>query len=83
MSLHRIEEGKIIAGVCTGLADALGIDVTIIRIIFAAISVFMGGGILLYIVLWIVMPREGGGTIAADGAGKARQWYDDRKRDRG
>lgn len=82
MSLHRIEQGKIIAGVCTGLADSLGIDVTIIRIIFALISVFMGGGILLYIVLWIVMPRESGGTIAAESADKAKQWYDDRKQNR-
>lgn len=79
MSLHRIDEGKVIAGVCTGLSASLGIEVTLIRIIFALIAVFMGGGVLLYLALWIVMPRESGGTILAEGVDKAQRWYQERK----
>lgn len=80
MSLHRIEDGKIIAGVCTGLSASLDIDVTIIRIIFALVGVFMGGGVLAYIILWVVMPRQHEGPVALDGARWVRDWYQDRKR---
>lgn len=79
MTLHRVNDGKIIAGVATGLSRALGIDVTIVRILFAVVSVFLGGGVLLYAILWAVMPRESGGTVAEEGIGRARTWYADRK----
>jgi phage shock protein PspC (stress-responsive transcriptional regulator) len=48
-----------VAGVCTGLADYLGIDVTIIRLVFAALTVFGGAGVLLYLIAWAVVPEEG------------------------
>ena len=47
-----------IAGVCGGLGEYFTVDPTIFRVIFV-ISSFMGGaGILLYIILWLVMPRN-------------------------
>ena len=56
--LYRKPEGRIVAGVCTGLADYLGIDVTIIRLVFAALTVFGGTGVLLYLIAWLVVPEE-------------------------
>ncbi|TRY19834.1 PspC domain-containing protein [Tessaracoccus rhinocerotis] len=80
MKLQRIDEGKWIAGVATGLSAKLGIDVTIVRIVFAAISVFWGGGIALYVLLWLIMPRPAGGTVAEESISRAQRWYKDNKR---
>lgn len=83
MKLERSAEDKWIAGVAGGLAKELGIDATIVRVVFAVTSVFWGGGILLYLVLWAVMPRSIGGTIAEDGLHKAKEWNTDRKNRKG
>lgn len=56
--LVRVEEGKMIAGVCTGLAQYLGVDVTVVRLIFALLALFAAGGVLLYLILWLIMPME-------------------------
>ncbi|GAB3820039.1 hypothetical protein GCM10028820_25000 [Tessaracoccus terricola] len=82
MKLQRVDEGKWIAGVASGLSAKLGIDVTIVRIAFAAISVFWGGGIALYVLLWIIMPRPAGGTIAEEGISKAQRWYKENKQNK-
>lgn len=57
--LHRSETDRVIAGVCGGLAEYFNIDSTIIRLIFVLITIFGGSGILIYLVLWLVIPREG------------------------
>jgi phage shock protein PspC (stress-responsive transcriptional regulator) len=57
--LSRRPEGRIVAGVCTGLSDYLGMDVTIIRLAFAVLTVFGGFGALLYVIAWAVVPEEG------------------------
>jgi phage shock protein PspC (stress-responsive transcriptional regulator) len=57
--LYRKPEGRIVAGVCTGLADYLGIDVTIIRLAFAILTIFGGAGALIYVIAWAVVPEEG------------------------
>jgi phage shock protein PspC (stress-responsive transcriptional regulator) len=51
---------KVIAGVCGGLANYFGWDVTMVRILYLAISIFSAAfpGTIVYIVLWIVMPQE-------------------------
>lgn len=56
--LTRVEDGRMIAGVCAGLAKYLGIDATVVRLLFALLTIFVGGGILLYLILWLVMPME-------------------------
>ena len=56
--LTRAEEGRMIAGVCAGLGRYLGIDVTIVRVIFALLALFAMGGVLLYLLLWLIRPRE-------------------------
>src|SRR5262249_20761282 len=55
--LYLIREGAMIAGVCNGLAAYIGIDVTIVRIVFLALTVLTRGfGILAYGVLMFVIP---------------------------
>lgn len=56
--LTRVEENRMIAGVCTGLARYLGVDTTVIRVIFVLLALFAAGGVLLYLILWLVMPME-------------------------
>jgi phage shock protein C len=45
-----------IAGVCAGLAEQFGISVTILRLAFALGTLIGGPGLVIYIVLWVVMP---------------------------
>ena len=56
--LHRDENDKILGGVCGGIANYLRIDPTIVRLVFALISFGAGTGILLYILLWIILPSK-------------------------
>ena len=54
--LYRDPDDVIIAGVCSGLAAYLGVETVFVRLVFF-ISIFFGGlGILVYILLWILMP---------------------------
>jgi len=57
MPLKR-SRNKMIAGVCGGLAEWLGWDATVVRIAYVLISIFSAAfpGILVYIILWVVMP---------------------------
>jgi phage shock protein C len=58
--LSRIPEGKMVAGVCTGLADYLALDVTVVRLGVAVVSLITGGaGIIAYIVGMAVIPERG------------------------
>ena len=52
----RPRQGKIIAGVCAGLARRFGISVTLIRVAFVVFAV-TGVGELVYLILWVVMPK--------------------------
>lgn len=51
---------KVIAGVCGGIAEWLGWDPTLVRVLFVLVSVLSVAfpGILVYLVLWIVMPKR-------------------------
>lgn len=51
---------RVIAGVCGGLAEWLGWDIALVRLLYLILSIFSAGfpGILAYIILWIVMPEE-------------------------
>lgn len=80
MNIARSADDKWIAGVAGGLAKSLGIDSTIVRIVFATVGVFFfGTGIVLYLALWAILPRPTGGTIAEDGLNRAKAWNADRK----
>ena len=54
--LYRIEEGKMVAGVCAGVAEYFNIDPTVVRLGWALISAFAGAGIIAYIAAAIIMP---------------------------
>lgn len=56
--LYRDEQDKILAGVASGIAHYLGIDPAVVRLIFAFLLIVGGTGILLYIILWIVLPSK-------------------------
>ncbi len=57
-TLHRSNTDKVIGGVSGGLSNYLDIDTVLIRIAFVLLALFGGGGVLIYIILWIVMPAE-------------------------
>lgn len=56
--LVRPRSGKVIAGVCAGLADRFGLSRSVVRIAFVLFGLF-GIGELVYIVAWLVIPRAG------------------------
>ena len=56
--LYRSDNEKILGGVCGGLANYMGIDPAIMRIIFVLITFGWGAGVLLYIILWMVLPTK-------------------------
>jgi phage shock protein PspC (stress-responsive transcriptional regulator) len=56
--LYRNDSDKILGGVCGGLASYLRVDPTIVRLVFALISFGAGTGILLYILLWVILPSR-------------------------
>ena len=49
---------KMIGGVCAGLAEYLDLDPTIERIVWVLMVFFAGFGGLLYVILWLVMPKQ-------------------------
>ena len=53
---------KILAGVCGGIAEYFEVDPTLIRVAYAALSIFTTGfpGLLLYLILMLIMPAAGG-----------------------
>ncbi len=56
-----------LAGVASGLANYIGIDVLIIRIAFVALTFLGCAGIAVYLACWLLMPAEGSGrSIAGD-----------------
>lgn len=64
--LYRDEHRKVIGGVCAGLADYFDIDIAIVRALFLLTFIFMGTGLMVYIVLWIVLPKKGYGFFNPD-----------------
>ena len=49
---------KMVAGVCAGIAEYLGLDVTIVRVAYVLVSIFSAGfpGLIVYLILMFVMP---------------------------
>src|SRR3954471_10678230 len=55
----RREDGKLLAGVTTGVADAFGIDVMVVRVIWVIVTLFSGGlGIVAYGICWAAFPSD-------------------------
>ena len=61
--LYKANTGKMLDGVCAGVAEYFGIDPTLIRLLWVLITFFWGTGILLYIACMIIIPRKPSGYI--------------------
>ena len=59
MALTRSRRNRMIAGVCGGIAQSLGWDPTLVRLLYVLVSVISAAfpGILVYLVLWVVIPQ--------------------------
>ena len=59
MALKRSRRSRMIAGVCGGIAESLSWDPTLVRALYVLVSILSAAfpGILVYIVLWLVMPE--------------------------
>lgn len=56
--LYKIEEGRKVFGVCGGVAEYLNVDVVIVRILWAILSLCWGMGIILYLICAFVLPNK-------------------------
>jgi phage shock protein C len=65
--LVRSRKGRMVAGICAGVAEYFSLDVTLVRVIVAVIAVITGGaGVLAYLVAWAIIPEEGEKTSVAE-----------------
>jgi phage shock protein PspC (stress-responsive transcriptional regulator) len=71
--LERKLEGRWLAGVCAGFADYFGLDVALIRVIFAVVTLAYGLGLIIYVASWVIIPEQGEAqSIAERLIGKGR-----------
>lgn len=56
--LYKSEDNRILCGVCGGVGEYLGVDPTLVRLVWVLITLAAGAGLLLYIIAAIIMPRE-------------------------
>ncbi len=57
-TLVRPSRGRVIAGVCAGLARRFGVSKTLVRVLFVVSCVLPGPQVLAYVALWVIMPAE-------------------------
>ncbi len=65
--LKRSKDNRVVGGVCGGLSAYFDVDVTLLRIVAVVLAFADGVGILLYLILWIVVPEEGSDSSAKTG----------------
>jgi phage shock protein C len=54
--LYRSRTERMVAGVCGGLAEYFSVDTTVIRVLFLVLTLFGGSGLVVYVVMWILVP---------------------------
>jgi phage shock protein PspC (stress-responsive transcriptional regulator) len=57
-TLTRPQQGKVIAGVCAGLAERFGMSPGVVRLLFVVSCLLPGPQFIIYLALWVVMPRR-------------------------
>ncbi len=57
--LRRSADDRMLAGVAGGIARYLGADVTLVRVIIAALTLLNGLGLVLYVAAWLLIPEDG------------------------
>ena len=55
-NLYRSRNQRMVAGVCGGLAEYFNVDATMIRVLFLVLTVVGGSGLVIYLVMWIIVP---------------------------
>lgn len=60
--LYRSRSDALLGGVCGGIGTHLNVDSNLVRVVFAVLAVFTGVGVLIYLLLWLIVPREGEGV---------------------
>ena len=80
MAVVRSDSDKWIAGVAGGIAEATGYDSSTVRLVLALLMVCAGSGLLIYCILWAIMPRPTGGSLAEDGLREINRWRQERHR---
>ncbi|WP_132993962.1 sensor histidine kinase [Gordonia zhaorongruii] len=71
--LHRRSGGKVVGGVCGGIADHVGVDVFRVRVVFVVLAALAGAGVLAYALLWLFCP--GGNDTERVRPAERRQAY--------
>jgi phage shock protein C len=61
--LYRSKTNRMLAGVCGGLAEYFNMDPTVVRLLAVVFTIVTGVGILVYIVMWIVVPEAGSDNV--------------------
>ena len=57
--LYRSNRNKVLGGVCGGIAEYLEVDVVVVRLVWAILTLAsMGMGLLAYIIAWVIIPLE-------------------------
>jgi len=56
--LYRSNDERWLAGVCGGLANYFNIDPTLVRVIFVVLALIGLGGVIIYLLLWVLIPQE-------------------------
>lgn len=63
--LYRSRSDRMLGGVCGGLGDYFNVDPTLMRLIFVVLFLLGGHGLLVYLILWIIIPLEPASIPAA------------------
>jgi phage shock protein PspC (stress-responsive transcriptional regulator) len=72
--LVRRRDDRLLGGVCSGIADHLGIDPVVVRIAFVVLSFMGGAGLLAYAAGWLLIPEDGDERSIGERALKERRW---------
>ena len=74
MTVVRSDSDKWIAG------EATGYESRTVRLVLALLMMCAGSGLLIYCILWAIMPRPTGGSLAEDGLREINRWRQERRR---
>ncbi|HYN75226.1 MAG TPA: PspC domain-containing protein, partial [Candidatus Limnocylindria bacterium] len=73
--LRRSRDDRVVAGVAGGLGRTFGVDPVIFRVVLVALAVIGGSGLVLYGLLWLLVPEDGSdGSSVADRWVRSRAW---------
>jgi phage shock protein PspC (stress-responsive transcriptional regulator) len=71
-TLSRPVSGRMLGGVAAGIARYLDVDVTVIRILFAALTLVGGAAVPVYLAAWLLIPEDGADESIAAGLFQSR-----------